>query len=806
MSRRPRPAPPASNVRPPPLPVAAPPSAKAAPARHAPTARPRAPSWLAWLGVTLLLALLGTAAYWNSFHTPFHFDDTAHIAENPAVRTWSTINQVVPWRPVLGATLVLNYQLGKLEVLGYHVGNLAIHILAGVLLWALLLHTLRTPRLAATLGPVAAGLSLVIALLWLLHPLQTQAVTYIVQRGESLASLFYLLAVYAAARAWRSPHLWRWWSLAAVATILSLLSKQIGFTVPFVILLYYWLFYPEVRWTERLYYWLPPLLAMPVVGVIMARLAAASEGSVGSHLAFGPVGYALTQAKVLTTYLRLAVVPVRQCLDYGWPVASIGEVAPYLLVWLAIGGGTLWGIWRRAPWSFLAGAFFFILAPTSSFMPIADLIVEHRMYLALACVLTGVGLGLWWLGQRLLPSQPLVLLWVVGALGAAGGGWLTHQRNLVYASDAALWTNTLIVAPTNARAWCNLGSALLQQDKLPEAVDAEKQALKLRPDYAEALCNLGSALMRQDHFQEALGHLERAIAIKPEFAWAWRTKAICLLKLNRAADGAAAAQESLRLRPDYPEAMTALAECELQLKQTAEAVRHFQQALSMATSDYVTHNNYGCALMDMGRLDDAMAQFTTALTKAPKHAVSYINIGDLLCKLGRYEEAEKRYREALELEPDNIQIHICLGTCMRWRNRPQDALAFYEWALARAPDRADARANYGGALATLGRNADAERELKAAVTLNPAHSDAHYNLGLLLLNGNRPAEAIPQFKATLEYVPQHVDAMVRLGEAALRTNDAELARAQLTNALKLAPGHPDAKRLFALLPAPAAAP
>lgn len=785
-----------------------PPVSAAAPRRPPPatgsSARPRAPGWRAWLGVALLLALAGTAAYWNALHTPFHFDDVDHLCDNPALRQWSTFNEVVPMRPVLGATLIANYQLGQLDVVGYHAVNVAIHVLAGVLLWALVLHTLRTPRLAPTWGAAAGGLSVVLALLWVLHPLQTQAVTYVIQRGEALASLFYLLALYAAARAAQSPRAGWWWGLVVVASLLSVFSKQIGFSIPFTIALYYWVFYPATRWQERLLWWLPAVVAWLLLGLWLARAAAAEENSVGSHLAFGPLAYAITQAPVLTRYLQLSVFPLHQSLDYSWTVIPLATAAPYLLAWLALGGATLWGLWRRAAWSFPAGAFFLILAPTSSFLPIADVIEEHRMYLALACVLSGLVLGLGWLSQRALPARPALLVAVVGVAAALGLGWLTHQRNKVYVSDEALWGNALQVTPHNPRAFCNYGSALLAQDRLPEAIAAERAALAINPDYPEALGNLGSALMKQGHYEEACRELEHARRAMPTSALAARLHATCLLKLDRPAESLAAAQAALQLRPAFPEAMTVLAESEFRLNRPKDAVAHFEQALRMATSDFSTHNNYGCALLDLGQVDDAMQQFSTARSLAPKAPDSYLNMGSVFVRQGQYEAAEARFREALALAPGSLEAHISLATCLRYRNLPQDSLPLYEWALARAPDRTDVLANYGGALATVGRFADAETQLRRAIALNPRFADAQFNLGQLLSNSDRPAEAITHYRAVLAVAPGRVDVMVRLAATALRTGDVALAREQLATALKLQPGQPEATQLLAQLPPPPA--
>ena len=454
----------------------------------------------------LAVVLAGLLAYHNSFFGPFVFDDVFHISENPHIRQlwppWDALSHSS--RPVVHLSLAVNYALGGINPWGYHLFNVAVHILVALTLYGVVRRTFLSEPLRPAFGRAASSLAGAIALIWLVHPLQTECVTYTIQRGESLMSLFYLLTLYCVIRSDGASRE-NWWKIGAVVSCtLGMGCKPVMVTAPLVTLLYDRTFLVK-SWRDigQRRGWLYAGLAASwlLLPPLLANAPTEWKASAGFEFqGIPPLQYALMESVAILHYLRLAFWPHPLCLDYGWGyhwqvVAEAGDVLPDLMVVVALLAGTIWA-WNRQPaLGFLGAWFFLILAPTSSFMPIADPIAEHRMYLPLAAVVTGVVLVAFVLGKRFLrnPSGS-VLGWVACGFVVVALAGLTIQRNRDYISDIALWDDTVAECPQNPRAHHNLGFALAQIGKFQEAIGQYEQALRIKPDYADAHYNLGFAL------------------------------------------------------------------------------------------------------------------------------------------------------------------------------------------------------------------------------------------------------------------------------------------------------------------------
>jgi len=579
----------------------------------------------------LLVVAIGLLVYHNSLRVGFILDDQGHITENSHIRhlwpPWDIILHTS--RPVVLLSVALNYALGGLNPWGYHLFNVAVHILAALALFGVARRTFLSEPLRSRFGEAAEQLAAVISLIWLVHPLQTEAVTYIIQRGESLMALFYLLTLYCVIRsagASRSTG----WSMAAVASCaLGMASKPIMVTAPLVILLYdrayltkSWREIMERRWLlygclAATWLLLPPLLAN-----------GATEWKESAGFAYDgvpPLRYALTQSGVILHYLRLAFWLHPLCFDYcrgyGWPAAqSVRDVAPGLLVVGVLLAATLWAWGRNPSLGFLGVWFFLILAPTSSFVPVADLVVEHRMYLPLAALVATVTVAGFLLGQTLLSTRPRARRIIAG--GVVGTlvlllAIVTIQRNRDYRSDMALWADTLAKCPNNPRAHNNLGVDLLEQGRASEAMDQYQQALRIKPDFADAQFNLGLASVQLGRLPEAIGHFERAVQIQPDHVRALNNLGVLLLQLGRPQEAIGHFEEMLRIKPDSAEAHGNLGVALMQLGRVPEAIGHFEQIIRLRPEDAEAHNAMGAALEKAGRVQDAIPQYEQALRLNP---------------------------------------------------------------------------------------------------------------------------------------------------------------------------------------------
>ena len=337
------------------------------------------------------------------------------IVENPTIRQlWPLSKALCPpnhgepvtGRPLLNLSLAVNYAISKLDVWSYHATNLAIHLLGSLLLFGILRRTFLLPAMRERWGAAATPLAFVIALFWAIHPLQTESVTYISQRAESLVGLFYLLTLYCFIRGVDSARAdGSGIRGAALACLLGMASKEVMVSAPLIVLLYDRTFLAgsfREAWRRRGRFYVALAGTWLLLGWLVIS-AGGRGGTAGFGVGISWWAYLCTQFGAIVHYLRLCVWPHPLLLDYGTGTAhGVWEILPYAIVLGLLGAATVAALWRWPKVGFLGAWFFAILAPTSSVVPVAtQTVAEHRMYLPLAAVLTGLVVGGYLVGQRL---------------------------------------------------------------------------------------------------------------------------------------------------------------------------------------------------------------------------------------------------------------------------------------------------------------------------------------------------------------------------------------------------------------------
>jgi tetratricopeptide (TPR) repeat protein len=568
----------------------------------------------------LAICAAALAAYRNSFSAPLLYDDRSSIAANPTIRHLSTAlspsaGATVGGRPILNLSFAINYAVSGASVWSYHALNLAIHVFAGLAIFGIVRRTL-APR-----NPAALLIAFSAALLWTLHPLQTESVTYIVQRAESLMGLFYLLTLYCFIRgAGAAGNQARAWYAASIAAcFLGMGTKEVMVSAPLIVLLYDRTFLAgsfSEAWRSRAKVY----AGLAATWLVLPILVLSTHGRAGTagFASGAPVsGYALAQFSAIVHYLRLSFWPHPLVFDYGIALAPrFFQLIPCALAIIGLVAATAWALVERPVLGFLGACFFAILAPSSSIVPIAtETMAEHRMYLPLIPLVVLVVLEVYRrLGRAALPIC-LVL--------AAGLGLATARRNQDYSSEVAIWSDTVAKVPDNYRAHMSLGAALADlPSRLPDAIAEFGAALRIHPDYAEGHYNLGVA------YAGLPGRLPDAIA---EF------------------------DAALKINPGYAEAHNDLGEAYARSPgRLPDAIAQFQAALQINPDDAKAHYNLGLACSGVpGRLPDAIAQFEAALTIDPDFAEAHFNLGVALLKAGgRNQDARAQFDAALRLRPD----------------------------------------------------------------------------------------------------------------------------------------------------------
>jgi tetratricopeptide (TPR) repeat protein len=664
-----------------------------------------------------LLVLAGLLTYWNSLSGPFLFDDQRSIVENVQIRRlWPLSAAVSPPRetPVAGRPLVnlsfaINYALGGLDVRGYHLFNVAIHLLCALILFGIVRRTLASSKLRDGMdaseelrggrGPTIqkpTNLAWVCALIWMLHPLQTESVNYLTERTESMMGLFYLATLYCSIRAVGTARAGSWQAASIVSCALGMACKESMVTAPAVILLYdrvflFDSFNESLRLRWRLY------LGLAATWLELAALMSGGPraSSVGFSTGVSPWTYLLNQTVMVAHYLRLALWPQGLVLDYGLPQAiTLGGVMPAAVVVIALLLATIIGLVFRPFLGFLGAWFFITLAPTSSVIPISTEVgAERRMYLPLAAIVVlAVMLGRLLLNRvtavvaptgRLanIPVQPVLSCLVVSVVcGLLAAG--TILRNREYESSLSI-ARTIIERRPHGRAHYLLGTELI---------------------------SLGG------HHDEAMDHLREAARDYPGARYALGTE---LVATGRPDEGVEQLQEFIRLLPSHLNVIPA-------------------------------REMIGRVLMSQGKFDAAAEQFTRLLETAPSFADAHGYLGDVLLAQKRFQDAIRQYRQFLELRPASARAHTNLGLALAESGRLDEAIAAFQRAVEVDPQYAEAHRNLANAFLARRDSVRAAAHARRALELKPDDAVAHNLLGLTLAAERHFDEAIAEFREALQ--------------------------------------------------------
>ena len=727
----------------------------------------RRATWLA----AAIISLATLAVYANSFNGAFVFDDIPWILLDPGVHKLWPLSDVlfssnpnfVSGRPVVNLTIAVNYALGGTDPRGYHVFNIAVHILAGLTLFGIVRRTLAMPVLRGRFTAAATPLALAVALVWIVHPLQTAAVTYVIQRTEALVGLFYLLTLYCVIRGAESGRSWRWFVAAVAACFLGMGTKEVMVTAPVVVLLYDRTFLSgsfaaAVARRGGLY------LAMAATwGVVAWTLMSTGfhTGSTGlSAGGFTPESYALTQPGVIVHYLQLAFWPAGMSLDYGWPAAeSLEAVLPPAILITALVGLTIWGLVKNSPLGFLGVWFFAILAPTSSFVPIKDAAFDHRMYLPLAAMVALVVLGGFALWDRFVPRTlggvSPVRRWAapIGLLGVAvvGLGGATIARNEVFASAADVWRDVLEKDPNRARAHNNLAAVLIDEGQYAEGIEHCQTALKLTPGYADAENNIGHALALQGNVDEAIPWYQLA----------------------------------LEHYPNHHFALVNLAAALVEKKETATAIKLYETYLKDFPQDTKIEYDLAACFRTQGDLVKAAEHFRKSIALDPENIKSRVDLAACLHGQGDVAGAVRQLEAAIRMAPDYAEAHSDLANLLAEQGRVADAIAHFERALSLKPDYASAHHYFAFVLARQRRNVEAVHHWREAVRLEPNEVKYISNLALVLATSSDPmarngAEAVDLAKRAVKLCKAKPDANVVAVLAAAYAESGDFANAVAT--------------------------
>jgi tetratricopeptide (TPR) repeat protein len=762
-----------------------------------------------------IIAAACLAVYSNSYDGPFVFDDLHNIAENHFMRItrldWRGIYDAgfrspCVNRPVANISLALNYYFDGYRVWGYHLVNVLIHLINGILVFFLAKMFLITP-FAAPSGASAARkpdslIPLFAALIFTVHPIQTQSVTYIVQRMNSMAAMFYLLALLlflhgrmSALRARR----WGFYVGCLASWIMALGSKEIAVTLPFAILLCEWYFFQDLSqaWLKRnIKYLFLALVALYAVSLLYTGhnpLRPIFAGY-GGHRDFTVGERALTQFRVVVCYITLAFFPHPSRLNLLHHVSTsrhLFEPLTTFLSLIAIAGLIAFAsaIARRQRLiSFCILWFFGHLVLESSFIGL-EMIYEHRLYLPLFGVSLMTGYLIFHFLRGYKPWAVAVATAAVLSLGTAA-----YLRNRVWQDGVTLWTDVIRKNPYGYRGYNNLGLALKSAGDLEAAKAQISRAIRINPNYFKAQNNMGLVLQAQKRFDEAETFYANAVRLNPRSAAAHHNLGAALARRGKYDEAIEHYQKALEIDPYFSDACSNLGVALSHKGELQESEQAFRKALALDPGSPHAHNNLGLTLDRMDRPEEARRHYEEALRLKPDFADAHNNFGFHLSKHGRKDEAIRHLKEAIRISPDYEAARVNLGNVLAETGDPRESAEHLKESLKSNPNNAEAHYNLGLALVKQRKFQEAMHHFSETLRIQLDHVGAHNNLGILLAMQGKPDQAMEQFREALRIHPRDADAHCNLGVALAGQGKVEEAVAHFREALGINPEHPDAGR------------
>lgn len=600
-----------------------------------------------WL--LLLFIIAGYLPYANTLNVPFYLDDFRNIAENQQIRLEhltvdgikkAALGNPTPNRPVANLSFALNYYFDKYNIAGFHAINIAVHLLTGVFLFLLFKATLNLLSLPER-SPADFSVAISAALLWLVHPVQTQSVSYLVQRMNSLAAMFFILAMwcYVQGRLAGKKNLSRTWFCGSVtAGLLAVGSKEIAATLPFFIILYEWYFFQNVNcaWLRKK---IPLIAAALVFFFALVLLFTWTEPlaeilSAYSYRDFTLPERMLTEFRVLVFYLGLLLYPhpSRLNLEHDFSL-SLSLVDPLstlfslLAILLLLGLAVYYARGRRLL-SFSILWFFGNLAIESTIIPL-EIIFEHRLYLpsmffCLCFVL---------IVFRYIRSTRWAAV-LTGIVIVLFSFW-TWERNSLWQEPVAFWEDAAAKSPGKARVHNSLAIAYQNEGLSSQAESAINRALALKPDFARAYLNLGNIYLGRGLYDRATVQYQNALRVSPGFADAFANLGNAYLKMGRVSEAIASYIEALKIKPADVRARVNLGSAYSLTGMSGKAVIEFEQALTYAADNPDIYFNLGLAYIDAGMAGKAVAMFEKVLALAPDDDQARKRLRDILAETNK---------------------------------------------------------------------------------------------------------------------------------------------------------------------------
>jgi len=578
-----------------------------------------------WVSITLII-LIGLLTYSSSFDCAFQFDDSRVIVKNSEIRTLSNYFTISKWininlRPLSSLTFAINYSIHKLQLFGYHFVNLFIHVVAGLTIFYLVQLLLSLSLFSKSiLSRDKRAVALLVSLIFIAHPIQTMAVTYIVQRMTSLAGMFYLLSVYWYARG-RFLHVEQGYDFSVLRNyifallfgVCASLSKQNAITFPAAMLLLELFFVCDEEGEPYIKYLLISSSSLAIIFLVFVI-----SGNLPRETAtISRTDYLITQFIVIVKYIKLLILPINQNADYAHKIARSFFEAKVFGSFLFITGLLATGIWlfkRKRILSFCIFWFFLTLSVESSIIPIRDVMFEHRLYLPT------FGFSFFlvtFLYEQFAEKNKLfitIFLSILIFLFGIG----TFRRNLVWKTKQTLWEDITKKSKTNPRSYNNLAETYFKMGDFVKAEEYFHKALAAKPGHASAWNNLGAIRYKEGNYEKAIIHFKKAVELRPAYADALHNIGRIYYHQGDLDSAYDYFKKSLTIKPDYPDGLNSMSMLLYKRGNIDESIVYLERLLLLKATDVKLITNMGLMYMAKKSYTKAIVYFKQALDIKPE--------------------------------------------------------------------------------------------------------------------------------------------------------------------------------------------
>jgi len=787
-----------------------------------------------------IIILWGVIIYSNSFDSPFQFDDRTFILQNPAIKHLNDIKSIISYKPqrwVAYFTFAVNYALSGNKVFSYHLFNLTIHLLNAILIYYFLRLILNLPSFKIDRFQNSKKIiPFFTSLLFLVHPVQTEAITYIYQRFTPLATFFYLLTLIFYIRYRNSlanydytgeetspsqskkssqdksrkkpkikssenlqlkkPKFLKsgiFYILCLLSLFLGMFSKEEMFTAPIMIILIDIYFISgfkvgteqcsvPTRWKTFIPI-LFTLLLIPLAYIFFVKGMTFSNINLNQisrdTFIYSRTTYLLTQFNVLIKYLQLFFFPIKLNLDYDFPISKTLFEYPTILSFLIIFGLLIIGIIlykKQRIISFGIIWFFVTISITSSILPIKDVIFEHRMYIPSI----GLSIALIFALYQIFPETV-----TKSSVSKKIDGLSSPCRDVIYHVSTRIGGSLLILLIIIAIAFSIL--TYKRNEVWRDNVKLWEDTVKKSPNKARVHNNLANALVRKGDLDMAIKHYLETLRIVPLSPETYNNLGIALYKQGKIDEAMKYYSDAIRLKPDYAEAHSNLGSALARNGKYDEAIDHYYQAVKYNSQFAQVYTNIGNLVAREGRFDEAIANYSKTIELDPDHSEAYNNWGQVLIQKGQVNEGIKKFYKAIQLDPEYVNAHFNLAFYLSQCGNTEEAITHYLEVIRINPDSAEAHNNLGTILTRENRIKEANAHFSEAIRINPDYVQAHSNLAENLIKSGKIEDAIKHLLEILRINPDDAQIYQKLGDVMFLQGKSEDAIRYYRKAFQLSP-------------------